>query len=114
MFWSDAMPWKTSSAVSYTHLDVYKRQAERSREATDAEALIAGEVERFHQRLLTVNVAPAIVALQRQAEEIRQTELRRSQARLGSLSAEQTAAVESLTLSLIHIYSVHRALLGMK
>jgi glutamyl-tRNA reductase len=76
--------------------------AERSREATDAEALIAGEVERFHQRLLTVNVAPAIVALQRQAEEIRQTELRRSQARLGSLSAEQTAAVESLTRGLVN------------
>jgi len=76
--------------------------AERSREATDAEALIVGEVERFHQRLLTVNVAPAIVALQRQAEEIRQTELRRSQARLGSLSAEQTAAVESLTRGLVN------------
>jgi len=76
--------------------------AERSREATDAEALIEGEVERFHQRLLTVNVAPAIVALQRQAEEIRQAELRRSQARLGSLSAEQTAAVEALTRGLVN------------
>jgi glutamyl-tRNA reductase len=76
--------------------------AERSREATDAEALIEGEVERFHQRLLTVNVAPAIVALQRQAEEIRQAELRRSQARLGSLSAEQIAAVEALTRGLVN------------
>jgi glutamyl-tRNA reductase len=76
--------------------------AERSREATDAEALIAGEVERFHQRLLTVNVAPAIVALQHQAEEIRQAELRRSQARLGSLSAEQTAAIEALTRGLVN------------
>ncbi len=46
-------------------------------EAGDAEALIAGEVERFHQRQRTVNVAPAIVALQKQAEEIRQGELRR-------------------------------------
>jgi glutamyl-tRNA reductase len=76
--------------------------AERSREATDAEALIASEVERFHQRLLTVNVAPAIVALQRQAEEIRQAELRRSQARLGPLSAEQIAAVEALTRGLVN------------
>jgi glutamyl-tRNA reductase len=76
--------------------------AERSREATDAEALIEGEVERFHQRLLTVNVAPAIVALQHQAEEIRQAELKRAQARLGSLTAEQIAAVEALTRGLVN------------
>src|ERR1039457_2349042 len=83
-------------AVAAAHM------VERSREATDAEALIAAEVERFHQRLLTVNVAPAIVALQRQAEEIRQAELRRVQARLGSLSAEQVAAVEALTRGLMN------------
>jgi glutamyl-tRNA reductase len=76
--------------------------AERSREAGDAETLIAAEVERFHQRQRTVNVAPAIVALQRQGEEIRQSELRRVQARLGSLSAEQVAAVEALTRGLVN------------
>jgi glutamyl-tRNA reductase len=76
--------------------------AERSREATDAEALIAGEVDRFHQRLLTVNVAPAIVALQHQAEEIRLAELKRAQTRLSSLSAEQIAAVEALTRGLVN------------
>jgi glutamyl-tRNA reductase len=76
--------------------------AERSREAGDAEALIAGEVARFQQRQLTVNVAPAIVALQAQAEEIRQSELRRVQARLGSLNAEQAAAVEALTRGLVN------------
>jgi glutamyl-tRNA reductase len=76
--------------------------AERSREAGDAETLIAAEVERFHQRQRTVNVAPAIVALQRQAEEIRQAELRRVQARLGSLSEEQAAALEALTRGLVN------------
>jgi glutamyl-tRNA reductase len=76
--------------------------AERSRVATDAEALIAAEVDRFHQRQRTVNVAPAIVALQRQAEEIRQAELRRVQARLGSLSIDQIAAVEALTRGLVN------------
>ncbi len=75
---------------------------ERSREATDAEALIAAEVQRFHQRLLTVNVAPAIVALQGHAEEIRQAELKRAQAKLGSLTAEQIAAVEALTHGLVN------------
>jgi glutamyl-tRNA reductase len=76
--------------------------AERSREASDAETLIAGEVERFHDRQRTVNVAPAIVALQRQAEEIRQAELRRVHGRLGPLSAEQIAAVEALTRGLVN------------
>jgi glutamyl-tRNA reductase len=83
-------------AVAAAHLD------ERSRSAIDAEALIAVEVQRFHQRQLTVNAAPAIVALQQQAEEIRQSELRRAQARLGSMSAEQLAAVEALTRSLVN------------
>ena len=75
---------------------------ERSREALDAEALIAKEVRRFEQRQRTVNVAPAIVALQRRAEEIRVAELERIHARLGSLTAEQTAAVETLTRGLVN------------
>jgi len=83
-------------------IDDLPHMAERSREATDAEALIEGEVERFHQRQLTVNVAPAIVALQHQAEEIRQAELKHAHARLGSLSAEQLAAVEALTRGLVN------------
>jgi glutamyl-tRNA reductase len=83
-------------AVAATHL------AERSREASDAETLIAGEVERFQQKRRTVNLAPAIVALQRQAEEIRRAELRRVHARLGTLNAEQVAAVEALTRGLVN------------
>ena len=54
------------------------------------------------QRQRTVNVAPAIVALQKQAEEIRQAELRRIQARLGSLTPEQAAAIEALTRGLVN------------
>jgi len=74
----------------------------RNREASDAETLIAGEVERFHQRQRTVNLAPAIVALQRKAEEIRLGELHRMQARLGTLTPEQIAAVEALTRGLVN------------
>ena len=83
-------------AVAASHM------AERSRQAGDAEALIAAEVARFHERQRTVNVAPAIVALQHQAEEIRQTELRRMHAKLGTLSAEQAAAVEALTRGIVN------------
>jgi glutamyl-tRNA reductase len=83
-------------AVAAAHM------AERSREASDAETLIAGEVERFEQKQRAVDVAPAIVALQRQGEEIRQAELRRVQGRLSGLSAEQIAAVEALTRGLVN------------
>jgi glutamyl-tRNA reductase len=76
--------------------------AERAREAGNAEDLIAAEVERYHQRQRTVNVSPAIVALQKQAEELRQAELRRIQARLGTLTEEQAAAVEALTRGLVN------------
>jgi len=75
---------------------------ERSRQAVDAETLIAAEVERFHLRLRTVNVAPAIVALQKKAEEIRVAEIERIHSRLGSLSPEQLAAVEALTRGLVN------------
>ena len=75
---------------------------ERSRQAIDAEALIAAEVDRFHQRQRTVNVAPAIVALQKKAEEIRVAEIERLHSRLGVLNTEQLAAVETLTRGLVN------------
>src|SRR6202167_5025809 len=75
---------------------------ERSREAVDAEALIAAEVERFHQRQRTVTAAPAIVALQRRAEEIRVAEIDRIHARLASLTPEELSAVEALTRGIVN------------
>jgi glutamyl-tRNA reductase len=83
-------------AVAASHI------AERQTQAGDAEALINAEVARFHQRRRAVNVAPAIVSLQHQAEEIRQNELKRMHAKLGVLSAEQLAAVEALTRGLVN------------
>ena len=88
---------------------------ERSRQAVDAEALVEAEVDRFHQRQRTVNVAPAIVAMQRQAEEIRLGELQRIHARLGTLTPEQLAAVEALTRGMVnkflhpHMQAIKRA-----
>ncbi len=82
--------------VAATHME------ERSRQAVDAESLIDAEVERFHQRQRAVNAAPAIVALQRKAEEIRLAEIQRIHARLGTLTPEQAAAVEALTRGLVN------------
>ncbi len=59
-------------------------------------------MERFHERRRAVNVAPAIVSLQRQAEDIRVNELKRVHAKLGTLSAEQLAAIEALTRGLVN------------
>jgi glutamyl-tRNA reductase len=86
---------------------------ERSREASDAESLIASEVARFEQRQRTVNVAPAIVSLQAQAEEIRQAELHRFHARLSSFSEEQIAAVEALTRGLVNKF-LHPPMTALK
>ncbi len=83
-------------AVAASHI------AERQSQAGDAETLINAEVERFHQRRRAVNVAPAIVSLQRQAEEIRANELKRMHAKLGVLSEEQLAAIEALTRGLVN------------
>jgi glutamyl-tRNA reductase len=86
---------------------------ERSREASDAETLIASEVARFEQRQRTVNVAPAIVSLQAQAEEIRQAELHRFHARLSTFSEEQIAAVEALTRGLVNKF-LHPPMTALK
>jgi len=74
--------------------------ADRSREAAAAETIVAREVEKYQQRAQSLDVAPAIRNLQEHAENLRQTELRRSAGRLAGLTEEQQAAVESLTRSL--------------
>ncbi len=47
-------------------------------------------------------MAPAIVSLQQQYEELRKAELSRMQGRLSSLTPEQAAAVEALTRGLVN------------
>ena len=74
--------------------------ADRGREAEAAEAIVVKEVERYQQRLQSLDAVPAILALQQSAEAIREAELARAAKRLGGLTAEQRAAVEALTRSL--------------
>ena len=94
-------------SVAASHL------AERTREAADAEALIAAEVERYTQKLRSVDVAPAIVGLQQRAEELRSAEMRRVQARLGTLTEAQAAAVEAMTRSLMNKF-LHAPMQALK
>jgi glutamyl-tRNA reductase len=74
---------------------------------------VAGEVNRYHQKLQTLNVVPAIVGLQESAEEIRQTEIRRAHSRLQSLTPEQLAAVDALTRGMMNKF-LHAPLQALK
>ena len=74
--------------------------ADRRREAAAAETIVSREVDKYHQRLQSRDAVPAIIALQQNAEAIREAELARSAKRLAALTPEQREAVETLTRSL--------------
>jgi glutamyl-tRNA reductase len=74
--------------------------ADRSRESAAAEKIVSAEVDKYHEHLQTREAVPAIVALQQNAEALRQAELARAAKRLGDLTPEQQAALDALTKSL--------------
>ena len=87
--------------------------AERNREAEHAESIVTAEVERFQQKLQTLDVVPAIVGIQQSAEEIRQAELLRAHSRLQTLTPAQLAAVEALTRGMMNKF-LHMPLQALK
>jgi len=74
--------------------------ANRSREAAAAETIVTREVDKYQERIQSLDAAPAIRSLQEHAEALRQAELRRTAARLTGLTADQQAAVDALTRAL--------------
>ena len=86
---------------------------ERSREAGEAERIVAQEVERFEQRLQGLDAVPGIVAMQQHAERIRQAELDRARSRLGTLTPEQQAAVDAMTRSMMNKF-LHAPMSGLR
>jgi glutamyl-tRNA reductase len=74
--------------------------ADRSREAEAAETIVSREVDKYQQRLQSRDNLPAILALQQNAEAVREAELARSAKRLADLTPEQREAVEALTRAL--------------
>jgi glutamyl-tRNA reductase len=80
--------------------------ADRRKEADRAEAIIAGEVEkfeaRFEARVHTLDVVPTIVALHERFETIRQAEIDRVRGRLGQLTPDQEIALETMTRGIIN------------
>jgi glutamyl-tRNA reductase len=76
--------------------------ADRSREAAEAESIVSREVDKYQKRLSARDAVPAILALQQNAEQVRETELARTLTKLAStgLTPAQHAAIEALTRSL--------------
>ena len=81
---------------------VQSHLSDRKEEAQRAEAIVNAEVEKFEERLRTLDVVPTIVSLQEHLETVRQAEIDRLRGRLGTLSPEQEMAVEALTKGIIN------------
>jgi glutamyl-tRNA reductase len=81
---------------------VHSHVAGRQREAQRAEEIINLEVQRFSERLQTLDVVPTIVSLQDQVETIRQAEIDKVRGRLGQLTPEQELAVEAMTRGIVN------------
>lgn len=75
--------------------------AERRRESAHAAEVLADELERYREASSARRVAPAIVALRSQAEQLRTAELERYRNRHAYLGPEELAAVEAVTRSLV-------------
>jgi glutamyl-tRNA reductase len=88
-------------------------QTDRVKEAEQAEAIIAFEVERYQRHLNTLDAVPVIRNLQQAAETMRRSELRKAESKLRELSDEQRAAVEALTRGLMNKF-LHPTLQAIK
>jgi glutamyl-tRNA reductase len=74
----------------------------RRREAERAEAIVAGEAEKFHEWQASLDVVPAIASLRARAEEIREAELQKAESLLGRLDESQRRAVEAVTAQIVN------------
>ena len=74
---------------------------EREREVREVERIVVDEVDRFLEARSGRAAAPLVAQLHARAEALRQSEVERFRARLGTLDARQQAAVEALTKALM-------------
>ncbi len=75
---------------------------ERRKEAERAELLVAAEVDRAVARLRIQEVAPTIVSLQEQLEQIRAAEMERMRRKYGPLTPAQEEAWDALTRGIVN------------
>ena len=75
---------------------------EREREAERAELIVQSEVMQFQQKLRLMDFGPSIGALRQNMQDIAREELGRQRKRLGPLTKDQEAAIESLLISTVN------------
>jgi glutamyl-tRNA reductase len=75
---------------------------ERMKEADRAESMVTEEVERMMARLKVAEVAPTIVGLQEQLEQIRTAEIEKMRRKCGPLTPEMEHAIEAMTRAIIN------------
>ena len=74
----------------------------RRKEAERAERIVSEEVDRMLSRLKVQEVAPAIVGLQEQFEEIRQSEFEKLRRKHHGMTVEQLEHVDALTRAIVN------------
>jgi glutamyl-tRNA reductase len=75
---------------------------ERNREAEHAEEIVGHEVEKMIARLHVQEIAPTIVSLQEQLEEIRASEVAKAMRKMQGLTPEQRESIDYLTKAIIN------------
>jgi glutamyl-tRNA reductase len=75
---------------------------EREREAERAELIVRSEVMQFQQKLRLIDIGPTIGALRQNFQDVARAEMARQRKRLGELTNDQEAAIESLLLSTVN------------
>jgi len=74
---------------------------EREREAERAELIVQSEVMQFQQKLRLMDIGPSIGAMRQNMQDVARAELTRQRKRLGPLTKDQEAAIESLLMSTV-------------
>src|SRR5215204_4015646 len=75
---------------------------EREREAERAELIVQSEVMQFQQTLRLMDIGPTIGALRQNLQDVARAEMARQRKRLGPLTKDQEAAIESLLMSTVN------------
>ncbi|MBI5598419.1 MAG: glutamyl-tRNA reductase [Deltaproteobacteria bacterium] len=74
---------------------------ERAKEAGEAEAIIAGEIETFYRWINSLDVLPTIIALQQSFEKVRKQELEKALVELKGLKEEDRRVLEAMTSAIV-------------
>lgn len=75
---------------------------EREREAERAELIVQSEAMQFQQKLRLMDVGPSIGALREKLQDMARAEMARQRKKLGPLTNDQEAAIESLLMSTVN------------